>query len=102
MDLSQETTWGSREVCAYSEWSDKTLCDKEHLFQMAARELFQLTDEKSTPDGSKRGTCWFFYRGKKKVEQQGNAYAPIRFLSLFYGTHFVRCSIRKYSVVKYI
>lgn len=32
----------------------KKLCGKEHLFQRTVTELFQLTDEKSTPDGSKR------------------------------------------------
>lgn len=71
MELSWETKWGSREVCAYSEWSDKTLCDNEHLFQMAATEIFQLTDEKSIPDGSKReashGVAVFYFL--KKVER---------------------------------
>ena len=32
----------------------KKLCGKEHLFQRTVTELFQLTDEKSTSDGSKR------------------------------------------------
>ena len=50
----------------------KKLCGKEHLFQRTVTELFQLTDEKSTSDGSKRdaslGFAVFFYLRRKKIE----------------------------------
>lgn len=51
----------------------ETLCDNEHLFQMTATEIFQLTDEKSAPDASKReaahGIAVFFFPKRKKVER---------------------------------